>query len=130
VAFRGKPAKENLVQRKIEEPNQGKKQVFTDIGQIRVSTADSQPGTVILFVSFMYPPEDKAFSEELTLKARAFREIIFNYIGSFSCDELRGQSEEHIKAELLLRINAILRLGQIETLYFSDFMIVQSTTPP
>ena len=99
-------------------------QTFTGIGQIRVSTADPQPGMVILFVSFVYYPEDKAFSEELVLRIRDFRDIILNYIGSFSAAELQKQGEENIKTELLRRFNAILRLGKIETLYFSDFMVV------
>ena len=99
-------------------------QTFTGIGRIRISTADPQPGMVILFVSFIYYPDDKVFSEELVLKIRDFREIIIEYIGSFTVEDIQKQEEENIKHELLRRFNAILRLGQIETLYFSDFMII------
>ena len=106
----------------LRESGQG--QTFTGIGRSRVSTADPEPGMVILFVSFVYYPADKAFSEELALRIRDFRDIIVNYISSFTTAELQKQGEEGIKIELLRRFNAILRLGQIETLYFSDFMIV------
>ena len=99
-------------------------QTFTGIGRIRISTADPQPGMVILFVSFIYYPDDKVFSEELVFKIRDFREIITNYIGSFTVEDLQKQEEENIKHELLRRFNAVLRLGQIETLYFSDFLII------
>jgi flagellar basal body-associated protein FliL len=99
-------------------------QTFTGIGRIRISTADPQPGMVIIFVSFIYYPEDKVFSEELVLKIRDFREIITDYISSFTVEDLQNQEEENIKLELLKRFNALLRLGQIETLYFSDFMII------
>ena len=99
-------------------------QTFTGIGRIRISTADPQPGMVILFVSFIYNPGDKVFSEELVLRIKDFREILTNYIGSFSIEELRNQEEEDIKFELLRRFNAVLRLGRIETLYFSDFLII------
>lgn len=99
-------------------------QTFTGIGRIRVSTAGSQQGMVIVFVTFIYDPEDKAFSEELALRVKDFREIIVNYFGSFSIVELQKKDEESIKTELLRRFNAILRLGQIEALLFSDFMIV------
>ena len=102
----------------------GRGQTFTGIGRLRVLTADPQPGTVILFVSFNYYPEDKAFSEELALRVKDFRDIITTYISSFSTAELQKQGEEGIKAELLRRFNTTLRLGQIETLYLSDFMIV------
>jgi len=103
-------------------PVQG--QTFTGIGRVRVSTADYQPGVVILFVIFNYNPDDRVFSEELVLRIRDFRDIITEYIGSFSMAELHSQDEEVIRAELLRRFNAILRLGQIETLFFSDFMII------
>ena len=102
----------------------GEAQTFTNIGRIRVPTADPQPEMAILFVSFVYYPDDKAFSEELALRVREFREIITDYIGSFQAAELGALSEETIKAELLRRFNDILRLGQIETLYLSDFMII------
>ena len=104
--------------------NDGEGQTFTGIGRLRISTTDPQPGMVILFVSFVYHPEDKVFSEELVLKINDFRGIIVDYIGSFSIAELREQEEEDIKHELLRRFNMVLRLGQIETLYFSDFIII------
>ena len=107
-----------------ELQNSGKGQTFSGIGPLRVSTADPQPGMVILFVLFTYYPDDKAFSEELALRVKDFRDIIVSYIGSFSVVDLQKQGEDLIKAELLRRFNAILRLGQIEILYFSDFMIV------
>ena len=102
----------------------GEGQTFTGIGQIRVPTLDPQPGMVILLVSFIYYPDDKAFSEELTLRIGDFRDIIKEYIGTFSIIELQKLGDENIKTELLLRFNSILRLGQIETLYFSEFMII------
>ena len=102
----------------------GEGQTFTSIGRIRVPTADPQPEMVILFVSFVYYPDDRAFSEELALRVRDFRDIITGYIGSFPSAELQEISEDSIKTEILRRFNAILRLGQIETLNLSDFMIV------
>jgi flagellar basal body-associated protein FliL len=125
-----------LGQSRQQTGGQGQTLTFTGIGRIRVPTraempafaADPpsvpQPGMALLFVTFVYSPDDRAFSEELALRVRDFREIITEYIGSFSAAELQRQSEEKIKTELLRRFNAILRLGQIETLYFSDFMIV------
>ena len=108
-----------------QQQRQQRGQTFTGIGQIRVPSADPQPGMVILFVSFRYDPDDKAFSEELALRIREFRDSIRNYIGSFSIAELEMVSEEILKAELLRRFNAVLRLGRLETLYFSDFLIVR-----
>ena len=108
------------LQRDISEEGQ----TFVGIGKIRVSTIAPNPGMVILFVSFKYFPSDKAFSEELVLRIGDFRGIIVDYIGSFSVAELQKLSEESLKIELLRRFNAILRLGQIEVLYLSDFIII------
>ena len=103
-------------------------QTFTGIGRIRVSTQASvtepHPGMVIIFVLFDYPPDDKAFSEELALKVKSFRDIITDYIGTYSTAELKRLGEENLKSELLRRINAVLRLGHIDALYFSDFLII------
>ena len=99
-------------------------QTFTEIGQLRISTAEPQSGIVILFVTFNFYQGDRAFTEELYLRTGDFRDIIMAYIGSFTINELRGLNEDIIKNELLRQFNTILRLGQIETLFFSDFMIV------
>ena len=107
-----------------EKSGEGEGQTFSALGRIRLPTADPQPGTVILFVSFIYYPDDKAFSEELVLRIADFREIITAYVSSFSSSELQKLGEESLKDELLRRFNAVLRLGQIETLFFTDFMII------
>jgi flagellar basal body-associated protein FliL len=55
---------------------------------------------------------------------RELRSISADFIASLSAEELRRQDEEAIKGELLRCYNRILRLGRIETLYFSDFMVI------
>jgi flagellar basal body-associated protein FliL len=133
VFFRAAPSAGERPAFSGESGEDRQEQIFTGIGRLRVPTravttasaADAQSETAILFVIFPYSPEDRAFSEELALRIRDFREIITDYIGSFSAAELHEQGEETIKAELLRRFNAILRLGRIETLYFSDFMVIE-----
>ena len=122
VFFRTAPSMPPERQESSRESTQGVP--FTGIGRLRVSTAEEVPGMAIIFVSFIYYPGDRAFSEELALRIADFRDIISDYIGSFSSAALQMAEEDILKAELLRRFNAILRLGQIETLYFNDFMIV------
>jgi len=124
VFFHSSPADhvQITVSQKSGQSRQG--QTFTGIGRIRVSTSGSQRGMVIILVTFNYYPEDRAFSEELALRVKDFRKIIEDYFGAFSTVELQKKSEGSIKTDLLSRFNAILRLGQIEALFFSDFMIV------
>jgi len=114
---------EENVQRGVSQVS-GEEHIFTGIGRVRIPTSDSEPGMVIIFVSFVYYPEDRPFSEELALRVGDFRTIIREYLGSFHIAELQQLGEESLKTELLRRLNAVLRLGQIEVLYFTDFMVV------
>ncbi|MDR3166537.1 MAG: flagellar basal body-associated FliL family protein [Treponema sp.] len=110
--------------RTASSPSVPEEGVFTGIGRIRANTADDDPGTVILFVTFPYAPEDRAFSEELVARLGDFRNATRDYFGSLREEELRSMGEDALKEELLRRYNALLRLGRIEILYFNDFMIV------
>jgi flagellar basal body-associated protein FliL len=99
--------------------------VFTGIGRIRAVTAEPQAATVLLSVTFPYPPEDRAFSEELAAKIGQFRGITAEYFASFSVAALRAKADGAIKEELRQRYNSILRLGSISRLYFNDYMIIE-----
>ncbi|MDR0476147.1 MAG: flagellar basal body protein FliL [Treponema sp.] len=97
--------------------------VFTGIGRLRLSTADSV--TVILSVNFPYPDKDKAFSEELVSRIGDFRAAAAEYFRRLSAVELRSADESIIKADLLDMFNSLLRLGKIDSLFFSDYRILE-----
>jgi flagellar basal body-associated protein FliL len=99
--------------------------VFTGIGRIRASTAGPEPATVILSVTFPYLPEDKPFTEELASQIPNFRNTAHEYFSSFSTEELRKKDESAIKAEILRKYNLLLRLGQIETIYFNEYLVIE-----
>jgi flagellar basal body-associated protein FliL len=98
--------------------------IFTGVGRLRLSPAPPSSAMIILSVTFPYDPGDKPFSEELASRVPDFRSAAAEYFGSFSPGVLQKKDEAEIKAELLSRFNAILRLGKIEILYFDDFMII------
>jgi flagellar basal body-associated protein FliL len=106
-----------------EEPPPAGEDIFT-IRRIRVNAGEAEALMVILSISFPYFPQDKPFSEELASRAGELRSVSADYIASLSEEELRFRDEGEIKRELLRRYNRILRLGRIETLYFSDFMVM------
>ncbi|MDR2096565.1 MAG: flagellar basal body-associated FliL family protein [Treponema sp.] len=99
--------------------------MFTGIGRIRASTGAPESATVILSIAFPYSPQDKAFSGELASRIGDFRAGVIDYFASFSTEELRQKDEAALKAELLERFNKMLRLGQLTTLYFSDYLIIE-----
>jgi flagellar basal body-associated protein FliL len=98
--------------------------VFTGLGRLRCPTAGPSPATVILQAAFPYFPEDRPFSEELVSRIRDFRSLTAAYFAALGAEELRAKAEDEVKAELLAQYNALLRLGQIETLYFNEFMLI------
>ncbi|MFP3043582.1 flagellar basal body protein FliL [Treponema primitia] len=103
----------------------GDANIFTGLGRLRCPTADPNPGMVILQAAFPYYPGDRPFSEELVSRLKELRNISVAYFAALSVEELGRKSEAEIKAELLSRYNAILRLGQIEILYFNEYMVIE-----
>ena len=103
---------------------EGDESVFAGIGRIRVSTSGPDPAAVIVSIAFPYIAGDRAFSEELAARLPDLRRTTEDYFASHSSEELRRQSEPDIKDELLRRYNSILRLGRIERLFFSDYLVI------
>jgi flagellar basal body-associated protein FliL len=97
--------------------------VFTGIGRLRIPLDGA--GTLILSIAFPYPPNDQAFTEELAAKIGNFRDMAAGYFSSLPPEKLVNLDEDAAKTEILRRYNTSLRLGKIETLYFSDLMIVE-----
>ena len=99
--------------------------VFSGIGRLRIPVAGQPPATVILSISFPYPIDDGPFTEELASRIGEFRSIATGYFSSLSIEQITRLDEEAAKAEILKRYNALLRLGRIETLFFSDLMVIE-----
>jgi flagellar basal body-associated protein FliL len=114
-----------------ETAGQGAAGIFTGIGRLRIPAAayhgagGAEKAVLVLSIAFPYPPEDRAFTEELASRVGDFRRIAVEYFSSRTAEELRNPDEETLKAELLRRYNAILMLGNIEALYFYDLLIFE-----
>jgi len=105
---------------------EGAYNVFSGIGKLRIQNAGRPSGkaVIIVSISFPYKADDGPFTEELASHIGEFRSIATNYFTTLPKDKLAGLDEEQAKAEILRQYNSVLRLGRIETLYFSDLMIV------
>jgi flagellar basal body-associated protein FliL len=99
--------------------------VFTGLGRLRCPTAGPAPGLVILQASFPDFPGDRPFSEELVSRLRDFRSLTAAYFAALKAEDLYRKGEAEVKAELLASYNALLRLGQIPTLYFNEYMVIE-----
>jgi flagellar basal body-associated protein FliL len=96
--------------------------IFSGIGRLRIPLANSS--TLILSIAFPYSSNDSAFMEELAVRINDFRSIAIEYFSTLPADKLINLDEDAAKTEILKRYNAVLRLGKIEALYFSDLLIV------
>jgi flagellar basal body-associated protein FliL len=96
--------------------------VFNGIGRLRIPL--SNYSTLILSIAFPYSAEDRVFAEELAARIGDFRTIAVDYFSSLPEEKLVSLDEDAAKAEILKRWNARLRLGRIETLYFSDLLVL------
>jgi len=98
--------------------------IFTGIGRLRIPLAGQPAATVVLSMSFPYPAGDMAFAEELAPRVGEFRSIAVAYFASFSRAGITAFDETAAKAEILSRYNAMLHLGRIEELFFTDLVIL------
>jgi flagellar basal body-associated protein FliL len=103
---------------------------FSGIGRLRIPISDEAASeqtvaAVVLSISFPYPADDRPFTEELISRTGEFRSIAERYFSSLPLEKIMNLDEETAKHEILMGYNALLRLGQIETLYFSDFMPIK-----
>jgi flagellar basal body-associated protein FliL len=99
--------------------------VFSGLGRLRIPLSNSS--TLVLSIAFPYRHNDIAFTEELAVKIDEFKAIAMDYFSSLPADRVNKIDEEAAKAEILRRYNEILRLGRIETLYFSDMMVLEAS---
>jgi len=98
--------------------------VFAGLGRLRIPLVNSS--TLLLTIAFPYNANDTAFTEELAARISDFRIMATSYFSSLPENNIIQINEDAAKLEILKRFNANLRLGRIETLYFSDMMVIDA----
>ena len=98
--------------------------VFSGLGRLRIPLSNSS--IMLLTIAFPYPANDTAFTEELAARIGDFRTLAAEYFSSLPEEKIIIINEEIAKQEVLRKYNAVLRLGRIEALYFSDMMVIDA----
>jgi len=114
----GKPAE------KAVQPLTDDIRVYSGLGRLRIPLSNSS--ILILSIAFPYLHSDTAFTEELAAKNGDFKTIAADYFSSLDANKIIQIDEDAAKTEILKRYNENLRLGSIETLYFSDMIILDA----
>jgi flagellar basal body-associated protein FliL len=97
--------------------------IYSGLERLRIPMSNSS--TLLLSVAFPYSANDVPFTEELAARINDFKAIITEYFSSLPPEDTQID-EEAAKKEILRRFNASLRLGRIDTLYFSDMTVIES----
>jgi flagellar basal body-associated protein FliL len=100
---------------------------FLGLGRIRAPLAAAAPAAasiVVISPYFPYDPADRAFSEELAARIGDCRRATLDFFAAIPPSSPILNNDDAIKSALLERYNAQLRLGKIERLYFTDYMII------
>lgn len=108
---------------KPTEKQQSKYASYTELGQMRLQTADEN-SVLILEPWFPYLPEDTEFFEEINKKSRAIKIAITSYFRTRTKKELLEEGENKVKKELLTEINNLLVMGSFEAIYFSEYFFL------
>ena len=100
----------------------GNTEVFTELGTIRTGTLDEPSIPIVIKPYFSYPADDTQYYEELCRKTRKMQLLITNYFADFTKSQLLENGEQKVKSDLLQLINDELVLGQIQALYFEQYI--------
>jgi hypothetical protein len=100
------------------------RRMFTGMGRLRVRLAAGGGGAAVVTIVFPYDDTDRVFVEELAHSIGKFRSVTADYFESLPAASPLLTDEQTLKAALLSRYNSLLRLGRIDTLYFSEYMII------
>lgn len=103
----------------------GKLAEFGDIGILRAATADKKIVTIVVQPYLSYSLTDVPFQEELVQKTRPIRAYILNWFHSKTIKDIDKLGESNVKSALLDGVNAMLVLGKVSAIYFSEYMVIE-----
>ncbi len=99
---------------------------YTSLEQIRTTTADPVPASVIIQIALGYKKDDKAASTEITQRTVEIRDFLRRYFSEKTEDDLRPQNEELLRQQIRDQINDdILSNSKIRDVRFTTKDIVK-----
>lgn len=99
---------------------------YTSLEQIRTTTADPIPASVIIQIALGYKKDDKAASTEITQRTVEIRDFLRRYFSEKTEEDLRPQNEELLRQQIRDQINDdILSNSKIRDVRFTTKDIVK-----
>lgn len=99
---------------------------YSELEEIRGSTADAINRTFIVVPHIGYDQEDRAVRDELSMRKIQVREIISFYFAARTAEELRGvENRQRVKSDLTLQINRIMNSGKVRDVAFDTYQLLE-----
>ncbi|MBQ5384604.1 MAG: hypothetical protein IIU46_09185 [Treponema sp.] len=99
------------------------------LGQIRISMqpdSENEKGAMLVVSPwFSYPEDDVQLDEEIFQKDRLIKSLISTYFSSRSKKTVLSTGEKKVKEEIRDSINSQLVMGEINALYFDEYMFFE-----
>ena len=100
--------------------------VFTSIGQIRTSTKDPIPYSVVVDMVIHYDMNDSAASTEFTGRLHVLRDFVRQFFRSKMADDLKPENEPRLKQEILEQLNTkVLNSARARMITFNQLDVMQ-----
>ncbi len=95
------------------------------LDNFRVNTADiDEPHYVVIKLSLGYNENNKKLAAELPARTQQIRDIILQILNSKEKQDIDEEIEkERLKDEIKKAINNVLTSGEIEDIYYDEFVI-------
>ena len=99
---------------------------YTSLPQVRTTTSDSIPASVVVEVALGYKKDDKAASTEITERRIEITDFLRRFFSEKTVVELRPQNEEVLRQQIRDQINDdILSNSRIRDIRFTTKDVVQ-----
>lgn len=99
---------------------------YTSLDQIRTTTNDPVPASVVIQVALGYKKDDKAASTEITARTVEIRDFLRRYFSEKTIEDLKPQNEEVLRQQIRDQINDdILSNSKIRDVRFTTKDVVQ-----
>ena len=105
-------------------PGYEEDRAFLDTGRLRIELESDDGTTSVLVVkaALPYRKTDSAFREELVKNLPEIKSIITGVFSSMDSGEIQDKGEKALRQEVIDKINGILVLGELEEIYFEEFI--------
>lgn len=96
-----------------------------ELGQMRISLkSDSETSVAVIEPCLSFSKENHSLYEEILQKQLKIKKEISEHLSKFSREDLNSKGEMLIKDELVDRINKLLVMGKIDSMYFKKFIYI------